>query len=418
MSSGPERRDESPAADGPEGLPRGGPEDEPELRRLLRDAVRDVEPSRDALEHLRHAVPARRARKRQIMVGATAAVLVTAVSVPLMTTGVVPGPLGADERTNAAHSTDAGGGKPYGGRDSAGADGSPDAAADAAHPEDGLSAAPTEGTTRSPDDPGLGSSSPRCLRDQLGEAAAQVGDPDGGGVVHGSFRLTNVSGDSCRVDGDDQLTATAQGEADAEAVTVLDHTDGGRATGLPSPSESDGALILRPGESYEVRFAWLPDTARGPAGCPVPEPEPEPSEGGTDGSGASGGDGGSGGGDGSEGSDGGDGGQVTGGGSGGDGGTEGGDQVTGGGAGSDGGSGGGEQTPPSGDSGPDTSEPSGMSTLSDTGTGTSGGDDGAGAATAVVLRYTPAAGEPTVPRAHLDGVCAGTVYRTAPLPVG
>ncbi|WP_431782120.1 hypothetical protein [Streptomyces chumphonensis] len=409
MSSGPER-DESLDPDGPDGVPG----DEPELRRLMRDAVRDVEPSHDALEHLRHAVPARRARKRQVMVGATAAVLVAAVSVPLMTTGVVPGPLGTDERTNAAHSTDAGGGKPYGGRDNAGADGSSGAAADGGPREDGAPAAPTEGTTRSPDDPGLGSSSPRCLRDQLGEAAAQVGDPDAGGVVHGSFRLTNVSGDSCRVDPEDQLTATAQGEADADAVTVLDHTDGGRATGLPSPSASERALILRPGESYEVRFAWLPDTARGPAGCPAPEPEPEPSEGGTDGSAASGGDGGDGGSGGSDGSDGGDGAAA----GGGDGGTEGGDQVAGGGDGGDGGSEGGEQTPPSGDSGAGTSEPSGISTLSDTGTGTSGGDDGTGAATGVVLRYTPAAGEPTVPRAHLDGVCAGTVYRTAPLPVG
>ncbi|MBW1597896.1 hypothetical protein [Streptomyces sp. JJ38] len=380
----------------------GLPEDEDELRRLLQDAVRDIEPSRDALDHLRHAVPVRRARRRHAMIGAATAVLVTAVTVPLMTTGVVPGPLAEDDRANAAHSTDAGSGKPYGGRDTTGAQG--ESSGDEGTGDGGAASRPS--TSPSPDDTdGLGPSSPSCLRDQLGEPEAEVGKPDEDGVIHGAFRFTNVSGESCRVGAADQLSAKARGEADATAITVLDHTAGGRAPGLPEPPEVVKELILRPGESFQVRFAWMPDAERGPGGCPAPdaEPDPEPSEGGTSGgsetTGGSGGD---------------DGGAQSG-----DGGTEGGEETTSGSTGG-GGTEGGEQTATSSGSGPEQNEPSGLTTLSDTGTGSGEQVDEAedeGAATAVILRYVPAAGEPSAPTAFLGGVCAGTVYRTGVLPV-
>ncbi|MBB1245408.1 hypothetical protein GL263_17830 [Streptomyces durbertensis] len=88
-------------------------------------------------------------------------------------------------------------------------------------------------------------------------------------------------------------------------------------------------------------------------------------------------------------------------GGGGDGG-DGGDQTGGDGSGGAGGSGGGKV--------PDQQEDiNGLDTF-----GTGGG--GGGAETAVVLRYTPASGEPRLPAAYLTGACGGTVYRTQPLP--
>ncbi|MCZ0980185.1 hypothetical protein O1L60_17650 [Streptomyces diastatochromogenes] len=48
----------------------GDGDDELALRRLFQDAVSGLEPSHGSLEHLRRAVPARRARKRQALVGA------------------------------------------------------------------------------------------------------------------------------------------------------------------------------------------------------------------------------------------------------------------------------------------------------------------------------------------------------------
>ncbi|RMI27612.1 hypothetical protein EBN88_29095, partial [Streptomyces triticirhizae] len=43
----------------------------------------------------------------------------------------------------------------------------------------------------------------------------------------------------------------------------------------------------------------------------------------------------------------------------------------------------------------------------------SGGSDGE--STGVILRYTPAAGEPEAARIVLDGTCSGTIYRTGVL---
>lgn len=53
-----------------------------ELRGLLHGAVAELTPSDGALERLRHAVPVRRARKRQAVIGAAAAVLLCGTAVP------------------------------------------------------------------------------------------------------------------------------------------------------------------------------------------------------------------------------------------------------------------------------------------------------------------------------------------------
>ncbi|MYR56180.1 hypothetical protein GTY54_07920, partial [Streptomyces sp. SID625] len=58
--------------------------DELALRRLLHRAVQDVEPSDGTLEHLRRAIPARRARKRQATIGMAAAALFLGTAVPAL----------------------------------------------------------------------------------------------------------------------------------------------------------------------------------------------------------------------------------------------------------------------------------------------------------------------------------------------
>lgn len=63
--------------------PPGGVSGEEELRILLRGAVEGLQPSANALERLRDAVPARRTRNRRAaLVGAAAAVLLAGTTIP------------------------------------------------------------------------------------------------------------------------------------------------------------------------------------------------------------------------------------------------------------------------------------------------------------------------------------------------
>ncbi|MGW2234774.1 hypothetical protein ACWCWE_12330, partial [Streptomyces sp. NPDC001759] len=64
--------------------PDGFDSDELALRRMLHQAVQTVEPRDGTLEHLRRAVPARRARKRQAMVGMAAAALFLGTAIPAL----------------------------------------------------------------------------------------------------------------------------------------------------------------------------------------------------------------------------------------------------------------------------------------------------------------------------------------------
>lgn len=73
----PERDSADGAAQGAEAAPGaasgdGGGMDELALRRMLQGAVQGLEPSDGTLERLHRAVPARRARRRQGVVGAAA----------------------------------------------------------------------------------------------------------------------------------------------------------------------------------------------------------------------------------------------------------------------------------------------------------------------------------------------------------
>ncbi|MFF9555388.1 hypothetical protein ACF1DY_06155 [Streptomyces albus] len=361
------------AADAAEAAGSAGPGagfGEDALRRLLQDRVREIEPSAESmdrtLDHLRRAVPARRAHRRQAAVGAVAAVLVAAVAVPaLLYGGVMPGD-GDDDHPLTAASTH---GQTRGPEAGTGADGG---RGDGEHGRDrdkkkGKGDEGDRDTDPSPSGgPGSGSagpnetlsaSAPTCGSDQLGQGSAQSGAPDSAGTIYGSFRVANVSGDACTVDGEGFVGASVQGGGGRGQVAVVDHTAGDAAPGLGDPSVARDEVVLQPGQAYVVKFAFVPDQSCGGS-------SPTPQGGRYDGDASGGADGGSG-----------------------DGGSGGGDGTGGGGTG----------TPGAGDGG-----------------GSSPGSGGGGAD--VVVSHTPEGGAP-IANTRLPDTCAGgTIYRTGVIP--
>ncbi|MFE4690968.1 hypothetical protein ACFRH6_13030 [Streptomyces sp. NPDC056749] len=274
----------------------GGPEepgdgdmDEVALRRLLHGAVRDLEPSDGTLDHLHRAVPARRARRRQGVVGAAAAALLIGTAVPAFvhvanSNGSVaanPAIAGHGEQAQGGSGEDAGGeengGKTAGPANSQ-SEGSEGEAGNSASPSRGSDPdAGTGGTKGKDDPPGSDTAvSKACSPDQLGIASAQAGAAGSDGTVYGTFRIANVSGNACSVTSNGTVSFQAAGAADPQKITVVQHTAGDPAGGLPDPSAEPGAVFLKPTMTYEVRFAWVPS-----ATCPTTggSPSPTPTDG-------------------------------------------------------------------------------------------------------------------------------------------
>ncbi|MGX1313474.1 hypothetical protein RKD24_003593 [Streptomyces calvus] len=258
--------------------PDGLDPDELELRTLLHQAVREVEPSDGTLDYLRRAVPARRARKRQALVGAAAAALFLGTAVPALvhvssTGGPDANPSAVGHASQAQGGTGSGkgtdGGESTTGGPSDEVEGSGKGDKKDKDKEEGGSTSSGSGTTEGAG-PSAGTASgvPACTAAELGPAAASTAAPDSTGAVYGSFRVTNVSGASCTVDGPGVVGATPQGAADPAAVGSMRHVAGDAAAGLPDPSLEAAQLVLKPGAAYEVRFAWVPSQP-----CPAPGEE-------------------------------------------------------------------------------------------------------------------------------------------------
>ncbi|WP_353943335.1 hypothetical protein ABII15_17940 [Streptomyces sp. HUAS MG91] len=264
-------------------------DDELALRRMMRQAVEEIEPSDAALDKLRRAVPARRARKRQATVGAVAAGVFVAMAIPAVLHVTNTG--SADDHPSiAGNSTATHKGKSAGAGDkeSGGSTGhSEERGKDGKKSKKGGGDKSAGGGATAGADPAstAAASSPTCDAAELGTPVPTVGQPDAGGAVYGSFRVTNTSGGSCTVDSPGSIVTIAQGAADPAAVTVVDHTSGDRATGLPDPASQPAQLVLEPGKAYEVRFAWVPSTpcsagggdGGGTGGTGGGEPTPTPS---------------------------------------------------------------------------------------------------------------------------------------------
>lgn len=247
---------------GPKGL--GGFEsDELVLRNLLHQSVSEIEPRDGTLEHLRRAVPARRARKRQAVVGMAAAALFMGTAIPALvhvsnSTGsdVNPSIMGNGSQTQGSAGQtkgQTGGDGSSGGSSGGSKDSGKTSDKDTGDKDKGESNGSTGGTRPTPTSavPSL------CTAAQLG-GGASVGAPDSSGAVYGTFRVSNISGTSCTVTGAGGVNTTPQGAADAAKITVANHVAGDAAAALPDPSLSLTQLVLAPGTAYEVQFAWVP----------------------------------------------------------------------------------------------------------------------------------------------------------------
>ncbi|MEV3966707.1 hypothetical protein AB0K68_00920 [Streptomyces sp. NPDC050698] len=271
--------------------PDGFGSDELDLRTMLHQAVREVEPRDGTLDYLRKAVPQRRTRKRQAVVGMAAAALFIGTAVPALVH--VSNATGSDANPSAiGHASETQGGAsqgkgPDGGEStSGGSAGKPEGKEKGDKKEkdkdkgSGASTGASQGTGPSST---TAAGIPACTPAQLGPASGSSNAPDSTGAVSGSFRVVNVSGAACTVTGPGSVSALPQGAADATKVGAVRHAAGDAAAGLlPDPSLEAAQLVLQPGLGYDVKFAWVPSetcpTPGGSVGGPDPSPEPTPSE--------------------------------------------------------------------------------------------------------------------------------------------
>lgn len=356
----------SPFSRGPFGGPSGpfGGDglDEVALRRMMRGAVRDLEPSEGTLDHLYRAVPARRARRRQALVGVAAAALLIGTAVPAFvhvansegSTTASPAIAGHGEQAQGGNGEEPGaesgngGGTGGGEGQQSGTQGLPDSTAT---PPDGSGQGTDEKTTGGAAEGAVATESaamPACAPEQLGVASADTSAAGADGTVYGSFRIANVSGKDCSVSSGGTVGFAATGAADPARIVVVRHTQGDPASGLPDPVKEEATILLKPDMVYEVRFAWVPqETCPTTGGSPSPTPT-----------------------DGAAGSTGGAAGSTTGGGTG------------------------------EGETGTETQF---------------GSDEGDGAAQGTVsVMHTPEPGAP-VAETTIPNACAGTIYRTGVL---
>ncbi|MCQ6552415.1 hypothetical protein NPS70_04255 [Streptomyces sp. C10-9-1] len=275
---------QTPAASSPDAGEDGPDGDEEALRRLLQGVVEGLQPSDGALDHLRRAVPARRARKRQALVGAAAAVLLVGTAVPAFV-HVANSDSGADTKAvSTGHGEQAQGGT---GNDPGATGGERDRltlpgsggqnpgyrSPATSIPGEAPDESAADGPSGEPETPGAQTGAPAlCEGGRLGVVAVETNAPGAEGKVYGTFRIANVSDAACTVEGSGEFAVEALGAADPTRVGVTGHSDGDPAGGLPSSSADRKTLVLKPSGAYEVKFAWVPSDT-----CPTTEPSPDPS---------------------------------------------------------------------------------------------------------------------------------------------
>ncbi|MFC8430721.1 hypothetical protein [Streptomyces sp. NPDC057253] len=252
--------------------------DELALRRMLQQAVQEMEPRDGTLEHLRKAVPARRARKRQALVGMAAAALFIGTAIPAVVH--VSSSTTSANTSNAGHTSQMQGGASQGKQEEGGESTSGGSAgktedkgkADAKGDDKGRTAGASTGAGSGADPSATSAAStPVCTAAQLGTPTATTAAPDASGTVYGSFHVTNGSTAACTVTGPGTVTASPQGAADGSKIGSLRHASGDAAAGLPDPSVEVTQLLLQPGSSYDVKFAWVPSET-----CPTTDPSTDP----------------------------------------------------------------------------------------------------------------------------------------------
>ncbi|MFD8818912.1 hypothetical protein ACFV23_47375 [Streptomyces sp. NPDC059627] len=195
-----------PGADGPGALD-GLDADELALRRLLHSAVDDVAPRDGALDHLRRAVPARRARKRQAVVGMAAAALFIGTAVPALVHVSNSG--GTDPNTSMAGQASqaqggaTGGKNPDGGASTEGGTSGQATGQSPGGAKDGGKSESTGAVTGTKVVPtaSAASSAPVCTSEQLGTPTAGVDPAHSPGLVKGPIPIRHQRAAGCDLGG-------------------------------------------------------------------------------------------------------------------------------------------------------------------------------------------------------------------------
>jgi hypothetical protein len=273
-----------------------------EVRELLHRAVGGIAPAPDALDQLRRAVPRRQRRRRRMAGSVAATVLLCSFGVlALHTAGMSID--SADGAQSGQHYGDAASNGPQSGGRASGspslvpagpAPGAPPGVgssfADGGRGRDSASLLPgasgvlqpppsitrPPGTSGAPPSsghvtgsPGSGAPAAECTRAQLGGGTDTVGSPDAAGVVYGTFQVVNVSASSCTVSTPGAVSVLAVSGTDKSWVQVTQHTAGDPAGGLPQPTATPSPVLLAPGGSYLVEFAWVPASGPDAPNCLV-----------------------------------------------------------------------------------------------------------------------------------------------------
>ncbi|MET8742824.1 hypothetical protein [Streptomyces sp. NPDC004728] len=278
---------------GPDSGPGAGPDvgdgsdlDEVALRRMLHGAVRNIEPGDGTLDHLQRAVPVRRAKRRQAVVGLAAAALLIGTAVPAFvhvansdgSNAANPAIAGHGEQAQGGNGADVdsqSGGEAGSGNTDGQADGGPGRPSSTSSPSDSRGQGADGHLSGGVADPSGSqmAAMPACNPEQLGVASAETGAAGADGTVYGTFRIANVSGTECSVSSGGSVGFQAMGAADPARIAVVQHTAGDAAAGLPDPSQEQGTVLLKPSMAYEVKFAWVPkDTCPTVGGSPSPTP--------------------------------------------------------------------------------------------------------------------------------------------------
>ncbi len=248
----------------PGGAPAASPAtaEEQAIRLLMHRAVDGLQPSPDALPRIRRAVPARRARYRQAWTGAAVIAVLTAAAVPglpalgglQLSDGAAAGPPRAASAagTSAVLSPSSDDDYPLPGISRAAYPAATATAGTATAVPSGAAVLPSADSSGS----GLPAGTvPDCLRVDLGRGSAVVGTPDSIGRLYGIFTAANVSGHACGL-ADPGSIAIRSGNGQ---VRVVSHIVGDQAIALPNPATLTARVLLAPGGSYQLFFAWVPD---------------------------------------------------------------------------------------------------------------------------------------------------------------
>ncbi|MEV4561444.1 hypothetical protein AB0K51_31280 [Kitasatospora sp. NPDC049285] len=240
---------------------------EDQLRERFHRAVAAVQPDPAALPRLRAAVPRRRVRRRRAWSGA--AVLAAAVITLPVVHAAQPFNLSGDSTGGSVGAADHDR-PPHPGGIRSDAPHRPSPGPQTGH---GGGTDPSASPAASGTPTGLPVTLPACTRTDLGRADARqaAAEPDTG-RLYGWFQLTNTGGRLCRVA--DPGVFTVGGAA---GVQLTAHIAGDPAASLPDPAVLPAELLLAPGDSYLVRFAWVPQRCAAASPAPSGPSGPLPS---------------------------------------------------------------------------------------------------------------------------------------------